>query len=138
MRRSWINFQSWIRSLFNRNKASDVVAVKGGGSYAVIGVPTLHAILEERPGTFLLVNTHIPFEGDIPGTDLSVPYNRIEENLSKFPVDKHAEIVLYCMKDVTSRTAAKRMVTAGYDNIKILDGGFIAWQDAGFPLLVGH
>jgi rhodanese-related sulfurtransferase len=38
------------------------------------------------------------------------------------------------MKDVTSRIAAKALVRAGYDNVTILLGGFVAWQDAGLPL----
>ncbi len=135
MRRAWINFQTWLRPLFGKGVNEEIVQVEGG-SYATIDVPALQRMLKERPDTFLLVNTHIPFDGDIPGTDFSIPFNRIDENLDKFPKDKHADIVLYCMKDITSRIAAKRMVAAGYDNIKILIGGFIAWQDAGLPLIM--
>ncbi len=36
-------------------------------------------MLEDK--NFPLVNTHIPFEGDIPGIDLSIPYNEIDQNL---------------------------------------------------------
>jgi rhodanese-related sulfurtransferase len=135
MRRTWINFQTWLRSLFGKGHNEKTVQVEGG-SYATIDVPTLQAMLKERPDSFLMVNTHIPFDGDIPGTDISIPYNRIDENLDKFPKDKHAEIVLYCMKDITSRIAAKQLVKAGYDNIKILVGGFVAWQDADLPLMM--
>ena len=83
---------------------------------------------------FLLVNTHIPFEGDIPGTDLSIPYNEIQQNLSQLPSEKDAKIVLYCRSDSMSRAAAESLVQLGYTNLYNLEGGFIAWQQAGFSL----
>jgi rhodanese-related sulfurtransferase len=32
-----------------------------------------------------------------------------------------------------SRTAAEDLAALGYTNLKNLDGGFIAWRDAGYP-----
>ena len=104
-----------------------------GAPYEDISVETLADIMEERPGTFLLINTHIPYEGDIPGTDLSIPYNEISSYLDQLPADKDAEIVLYCRSDNMSRSAAEDLAQLGYTNLKNLDGGFNAWRDAGFP-----
>lgn len=108
---------------------------KGDSSspYEDISVETLAAMMEERRASFLLINTHIPDEGDIPGTDLSIPYNEITENLDQLPADKDAEIVLYCRSDNMSRSAAEELAELGYTNLKNLDGGFIAWRDAGYP-----
>ena len=83
---------------------------------------------------FLLVNTHIPFEGDLPSTDLSIPYNEIEENLRLLPTDKDAKIVLYCRSDRMSREAAQELSQLGYTNLYNLAGGFTAWQKAGYPM----
>lgn len=47
------------------------------GSYRNITAPELKAMLEDKD--FLLVNVHIPYEGEIPGTDLFVPYNEIDK-----------------------------------------------------------
>ncbi len=71
--------------------------------YTDITPDELKTMLEDKD--FLLVNTHIPFEGDLPDTDLSIPYNEIEENLRLLPTDKDAKIVLYCRSDRMSREA---------------------------------
>jgi len=101
--------------------------------YVDISVETLAGMMEERQDSFLLINTHIPYEGDVPGTDLSIPYNEITAYLDQLPADKDAEIVLYCRSDNMSRTAAEELAALGYTNLKNLDGGFIAWRDAGYP-----
>jgi rhodanese-related sulfurtransferase len=101
--------------------------------YVDISVETLAGMMEERQDSFLLINTHIPYEGDIPGTDLSIPFNEITAYLGQLPADKDAEIVLYCRSDNMSRTAAEELAALGYTNLKNLDGGFIAWRDAGYP-----
>jgi rhodanese-related sulfurtransferase len=101
--------------------------------YEDISVETLAGMIEERRESFLLINTHIPYEGDIPGTDRSIPFNEITAYLDQLPTDKDAEIVLYCRSDNMSRTAAKDLAALGYTNLKNLDGGFIAWRDAGYP-----
>lgn len=101
--------------------------------YEDISVQTLAGMMEERPESFLLINTHIPYEGDIPGTDLSMPYNEIPAYLDQLPDDKDAEIVLYCRSDNMSRSAAQELAALGYTNLKNLDGGFVAWRNAGLP-----
>jgi phage shock protein E len=103
-------------------------------SYALISSEELVSIMEARRDAFLLINTHIPFEGNLPTTDFSVPYNEIDQHLDLFPADKDAEIVLYCMSNRMALIAAEDLVQAGYTNLKLLDGGMLAWQSAGLPL----
>lgn len=105
-----------------------------GESYTNISVETLKTMLDERPESFVLVNTHIPFEGNIPNTDLSIPFDEILDNLDKLPQDKDSEIVLYCRSDRMSHAASADLVRAGYTNVKNVDGGFNAWDAAGYPL----
>ena len=114
--------------------AACTTAAPGENNYTNITVETLKTMLDERPDSFLLVNTHIPFEGDIPQTDLSIPYNEILENLDQLPQDKDAEIVLYCRSDRMSHAAAADLVQAGYTNVINVTGGFRAWEAAGYPL----
>lgn len=103
-----------------------------GGSYTDASVAELQAMLKKKDFTF--VNVHIPFEGDIAGTDLSIPYNEIEQNLSKLPADKNAKIVLYCRSGRMSSIAAEALVGLGYTNVWNLKGGMVEWEKAGLPL----
>jgi len=103
-----------------------------GGSYKDLSVVELNTLMENKD--FTLINVHIPFEGNLPKTDLSIPYDTISQNLDKLPDDKAAKIVLYCRSDRMSTIAAAELVKLGYTNIWNLDGGMVAWEQAGLPI----
>jgi rhodanese-related sulfurtransferase len=108
------------------------VPVEGGGSYTDVGAESLAKML--RAKDFSLVNVHVPYEGEIAETDLFVPYDRIGRNLEKLPADKGARVVLYCRSGSMSAIAARELVREGYTNVWNLDGGMIAWREAGYSL----
>ncbi|HSR19615.1 MAG TPA: rhodanese-like domain-containing protein [Anaerolineales bacterium] len=104
------------------------------GGYFTMDVQELHAQLQSKD--FVFVNVHIPFEGDIAGTDLSIPYDEItqSQNLALLPAEKDAKIVLYCRSGRMSAIAAKDLAAQGYTNIWDVPGGMVEWAAAGFPL----
>ncbi len=112
--------------------AGEKVSVPGG-SFARLSPDELKNTLEDKD--FAFVNVHIPFEGDIAGTDLSIPYDEIgqEKNLDRLP-GKDAKIVLYCRSGSMSAEAARTLVKLGYENVRDLNGGMIAWENAGYRL----
>jgi len=103
-----------------------------GGEYRDVSVPDLQTMMEDKD--FVFVNVHIPFEGDLPNTDLSIPFDEIGQHLDQLPADKDAKIVLYCRSGRMSQIASEELVRLGYTNIWNLDGGFIAWEEAGLPV----
>jgi len=111
----------------------EVISVDGG-SYKNISAENLNSMLKDKD--FVLVNVHIPFAGNIPNTDLSIPYNEITDPsyLSQLPVNKDAKIVLYCRSGRMSQIVSEELVGLGYTNIWNLKEGMVQWEQAGFEL----
>ena len=105
-----------------------------GGSYTNINSQQLNAMFKDKD--FVLVNVHIPFAGNIPNTDLSIPYDKITETqyLSQLPSDKNAKVILYCRSGRMSQIAAEELVSLGYTNIWNLKDGMVEWEQAGYSL----
>ena len=111
--------------------AKEIVAV-AGGTYTNVSASGLQKMLKEKD--FVFVNVHIPFAGNIAGTDVSIPYDQIVQSLSQLPADKNARIVLYCRSGHMSTIAAEELVKLGYTDIWSLKGGMQAWEAAGLPI----
>lgn len=85
---------------------------------------------------FLLLNVHVPYEGEIEGTDAFIPYDRIADNLGALPKDKSAKIVVYCRSGRMSAVAASELTRLGYSRVSDLAGGMIDWEKAGNKIIV--
>jgi rhodanese-related sulfurtransferase len=83
------------------------------------------------------INVHVPFEGDIAGTDLSIPFDRIAEQADRLPADRTVPIAIYCRTGPMSATAAEALRSLGYTDVVELQGGMKAWQASGRPLVGG-
>ncbi len=103
-----------------------------GGSYTNVTPLQLSEMLKQKD--FFFVNVHIPYEGEIDRTDAQIPYDQTAQQLSQYPADRTAKIVLYCRSGRMSAIAAKELVKAGYANVWNLDGGMAAWEIQGLPL----
>ena len=142
MSRTFVLFLLFVAWLLHACNSTSTLAPTGegvgqqvsvaGGIYTDVSAAELQTMLVKKDFTF--VNVHIPFEGDIANTDLSIAYNEIEQNLGMLPAEKDAKIVLYCRSDRMSRIAAETLVDLGFTNVWNLDGGMVAWEQAGLPL----
>lgn len=93
----------------------------------------LAAMLAEK--NFFLVNVHIPYEGEIKGTDAFIAYDSIADNLDKLPQDKNAKIIVYCRSGGMSAIAARELVRLGFTQVSDLAGGMIDWEKSGYKII---
>ena len=83
---------------------------------------------------FILINTHIPYEGEIPGTNFLIPFNEIDGHKAKLPQDKTTPIVVYCKAGPMGNIAAERLIEMGYADVINFKGGMNAWEKTGRSL----
>jgi rhodanese-related sulfurtransferase len=48
--------------------------------------------------------------------------------------DKSTQIVMYCKKGGRGCLAACTLCRMGYQNVVNMDGGWLAWEKAGYPV----
>lgn len=104
-----------------------------GGSYVNVTPQELQSMLSDDD--FLVVNVYTGDMGKIEDTDLFIPYDQIAGRQGELPSQRDSEIVLYCRSGRSSAIAATTLVGLGYTDVWNLDGGMIAWEEAGYPLL---
>jgi rhodanese-related sulfurtransferase len=114
--------ESLVMGTFERN----------ADGYADITVEQLADILEVREVP--VINVHIPFEGEIPGTEDSIAFDEIAEHLDQLP-GKDEPVILYCRSGSMSTTAAEVLASLGYTQVAEVDGGMRAWAAAGYDLI---
>ena len=89
-----------------------------------------------RAGAFV-INVHVPYSGEIEGTNAFIPFDRIVGD-AELPSNEAASIALYCRSGRMSAIAASALAKAGYTRVTELDGGLDAWKSDGRPVLGTH
>jgi phage shock protein E len=82
-----------------------------------------------------VINVHVPDEGSLAGTDLTLPFDQVESRAAELPADRATPLAIYCMTDHMSGIAGKTLTVLGYTDIVELAGGMQAWQAAGRPII---
>lgn len=99
-------------------------------AYKFIQPENVNEMLSDKD--FFLVDVHVPEQPHIIKTDAMIPYYDIKNRLGDLPNDKNAEIILYCLTNSMSIEAFVELESAGYTNVKILDGGTTRWRELGY------
>ena len=111
--------------------SSNSARTDADASPALVG-PDVFAVRIEEPDV-VTINVHVPDEGSIAGTDLTIPFDQISES-SDLPDDRDTPLAVYCRSDNMSADAVNDLEALGYTDIVELDGGFDAWVASGRPL----
>jgi phage shock protein E len=93
---------------------------------------------DKSPVPFMLLDVRTAeeyAEGHIKGAVL-IPVQELAQRISEVPKDK--QVYVYCHSGGRSSRASNMLVNAGYTRIENVQGGFMAWKDAGYPVEVAH
>lgn len=81
------------------------------------------------------INVHVPDEGSLAGTDLWIPFDRVEASRARLPARKTTPLAVYCRSGRMSAIAVRALARLGYGTIVELRGGMVAWEASGRRLL---
>jgi len=59
--------------------------------------------------------------------EILIPLGALRKSMDKLPTDKAAEIVTFCKISLRGYEGACFLRSAGYTNVKVLEGGIVAW-----------
>lgn len=73
-------------------------------------------------------------EGHIEGAAL-IPLSEFQEKYETVLTEKDAKIVMQCRSGKRSMNACMFLLSKGYSDLNNLEGGILAWTQAGFPVI---
>ncbi len=82
---------------------------------------------------FELINVHIPYAGEIAGTDVHIPYTDVDAIEDHLGGDHGAKAVLYCRTGPMSEIATTELAARGYCRIHDMPQGLYQWEQLGYP-----
>jgi rhodanese-related sulfurtransferase len=87
---------------------------------------------QDEPLQLVDVREHAEFaSGRIPGARL-LPMGELQRRAAE--LDRSQPVVCVCRSGKRSAQAVKKLAALGFDGVHQLDGGLMAWEQAGFPL----
>ncbi len=71
--------------------------------------------------------------GHIEGA-INIPIRTLAQNLDKLPKDKAAPVAVVCKSGIRAAYATMTLKLMGYQNVKDVAGGMMAWEKEGLPV----
>lgn len=111
---------------------SDAAEAEAGSGLGAMSVAELAAALPSK--TFIMLNVHVPYAGEIPGTDANLDYKDVPSIEAYIGTNKGVDVVLYCYSNSMALSAGNALLADGYTKVRYVDGGLAAWKNAGHPV----
>ena len=92
---------------------------------------------EEVEAGAKLIDVREPHEWDEAHLEgaIHVPQGELLDRIDEVAPDHSERIVLYCRTDNRSTRAADALRDLGYDNVSVMEGGIVDWQEDGLPVV---
>lgn len=72
-------------------------------------------------------------EGHIPGATL-LPLSDFQNTFESYLKDKNKKVVIQCRSGKRSMNACMFLLSKGFENLVNVEGGILAWNEAGFEI----
>lgn len=118
--------------------ASALLALAAAASAGLPEVNVKQAVSLQSDGALLLDvrETDEYTQGHAPGSTL-IPLGQLAQRLKELAPFKNKQVVLICRSGRRSKQATEILEAAGFSAAANIEGGMLAWQQAGLPVLTG-
>jgi rhodanese-related sulfurtransferase len=111
------------------------MATRGGGeALTTVSVRDLQSALAQNPAP-TLIDVREPVEyadGHVEGA-LLMPLANVVQLAADLPKDE--PVYVFCRTGNRSLQASQALVAAGFEDVRNVDGGIVAWTSAGLPVV---
>lgn len=116
------------------DKTADDLVSEAKKQICEVSVSEAKALFDKGGILFLDCRTSKEYKmGHVPGA-INIPRGLLEFKVTKKIEDKNAPIIMYCKKGGRGCLATCTLCKMGYNNVKNMDGGWLAWQKAEYPV----
>jgi molybdopterin/thiamine biosynthesis adenylyltransferase/rhodanese-related sulfurtransferase len=100
-------------------------------------IQPFEAAQEIEGGDVVLIDTREPHEYQEAHLENGklVPPGLLGDEIESAAPDRSARIILYCRSGNRSAIVAAQMQAMGYENVASMEGGILAWQEQGLPVV---
>lgn len=96
----------------------------------------VRALVDKNEAVIIDVRGSVPYElGHIAGA-VWLPLGLIKQRAGELPEEKLIVAYCTCKAEETSLEAAMLLSSLGFDRVAVLQGGYPAWKEGGFPIEV--
>ena len=130
-----MRIRSLARAIAPALAAALLPLASAGDAVEEISPAELHARQAASAG-ILVLDVRTPEEfaaGHIPGAR-NIPHTELAQRISEVRDAGAEEIVVYCGRGPRARLGEATLAEEGVRGIAHLDGGFLAWSEAGLPV----